>query len=56
MSKWSNSNKLIWPEDTINYCMKCWADFTTLTQQERENLKDRAKVFQSIKKETSVFT
>lgn len=25
-----------------NYCLKCWAEFTTLTERERKNLQERA--------------
>lgn len=52
----SDPNKYLVPKSSINYCIKCWVEFTTLTFQERENLKDRKRVFSIIKKEVSLFT
>lgn len=52
----SDPNKYLVPKSSINYCIKCWAEFTTLTFQERENLKDRKRVFGAIKKEVSLLT
>lgn len=39
-----------------DYHAKCWEEFTRLTPQERENLRDRARVFKQIKRQTRLFT
>lgn len=45
--------------DRINfdsdYHEKAWEEFTTLTEQERKNLKDRARIIKQIKLQTSQF-
>jgi putative NADPH-quinone reductase len=32
-----------------DYCKRCWTEFTTLTEQERKNLEERAKYIRKLK-------
>ena len=47
----SNDDALSRVNYDSNYHERAWIEFTTLTEQERKNLQERAKIFRKINKE-----
>lgn len=54
--KISKNDGLSYYQRHQNYCARCWVEFTTLTDEERENLKKRARLFKQFKQSKHLFT
>jgi hypothetical protein len=56
MTRKSNNDSLNRINPLTNYCVKCWVDFITLTEEEKQNLKQIKYGNVSKKRKTPLFT